>query len=58
LSIEAALVAVEVVHLVSKHRDRVYTAGRCAHWIKVKNSAVVAKEKLRFGGRGRLPERA
>jgi bifunctional non-homologous end joining protein LigD len=23
--------------LVSKHRDRPYRAGRCAHWIKVKN---------------------
>jgi bifunctional non-homologous end joining protein LigD len=23
--------------LVSKRRDRAYRAGRCAHWIKVKN---------------------
>jgi ATP-dependent DNA ligase len=23
--------------LVSKHRDRAYGAGRCKHWIKVKN---------------------
>jgi bifunctional non-homologous end joining protein LigD len=39
--------------MVSKHRERAYKGGRCAHWIKVKNPAVVAKEKLRFGGRGR-----
>jgi bifunctional non-homologous end joining protein LigD len=25
--------------IVSKHRDRAYRAGRCAHWIKVKNPA-------------------
>jgi len=24
--------------LVSKHRERAYLAGRCAHWVKVKNS--------------------
>jgi bifunctional non-homologous end joining protein LigD len=23
--------------LVSKHRERRYEAGRCKHWIKVKN---------------------
>jgi bifunctional non-homologous end joining protein LigD len=23
--------------MVSKHRDRAYCAGRCAHWIKNKN---------------------
>lgn len=23
--------------LVSKHRERAYLAGRCAHWVKVKN---------------------
>jgi ATP-dependent DNA ligase len=39
--------------LVWKHRGRAYKGGRCAHWIKMKNPVVVAKEKLRFGGRGR-----
>jgi bifunctional non-homologous end joining protein LigD len=23
--------------IVSKHRDRAYRAGRCPHWIKIKN---------------------
>ena len=25
--------------LVSKHRERAYRGGRCAHWVKVKNRA-------------------
>jgi bifunctional non-homologous end joining protein LigD len=35
--------------LVSKHRERAYKAGRCEHWIKVKNPAALASQKTRFG---------
>ena len=34
--------------MVSKHRDRAYKVGRCEHWIKVKNPAVMAKRRKRF----------
>ena len=37
--------------LVSKHRDRPYRGGRQKHWIKVKNPAVLVKERARFDHR-------
>ncbi|MCP1778868.1 ATP-dependent DNA ligase [Bradyrhizobium barranii subsp. barranii] len=32
--------------LVSKHRERAYGAGRCTHWIKVKNTAHPAYRRV------------
>ncbi|WP_349642896.1 DNA ligase [Bradyrhizobium japonicum] len=32
--------------LVSKHRERRYTAGRCTHWIKVKNRSHPAYKRV------------
>jgi ATP-dependent DNA ligase len=32
--------------MVSKHRDRAYGAGRCTHWIKVKNRAHPAYRRV------------
>ncbi len=31
--------------IVSKHEDRPYSAGRCKHWIKVKNRTHPAMER-------------
>ncbi len=33
--------------VVSKHRDRAYGAGRCRHWVKVKNPASPAMKRAR-----------
>jgi len=33
--------------IVSKHRSRAYTGGRCKHWIKVKNRAHPAYSRVR-----------
>jgi hypothetical protein len=35
--------------IVSKHRDRHYKAGRCAHWIKIKNPASPAMMRASDG---------
>ena len=35
--------------IVSKYRDRAYRAGRCSHWIKVKNPASPAMLRARDG---------
>jgi bifunctional non-homologous end joining protein LigD len=35
--------------IVSKHRDRAYRAGRCKHWIKVKNPAAPAMKRVEDG---------
>jgi ATP-dependent DNA ligase len=32
--------------IVSKHRDRAYRAGRCAHWIKAKNPDAPAMRRV------------
>jgi bifunctional non-homologous end joining protein LigD len=40
--------------LVSKHRDRPYRAGRCGHWIKVKNPkfpAMLRAKDVEWGAR-------
>jgi hypothetical protein len=36
--------------MVSKHRERAYRAGRCTHWVKVKNRKhpAFARVKDRF----------
>jgi bifunctional non-homologous end joining protein LigD len=31
--------------MVSKHRDRPYRGGRCAHWVKVKNPTSPAMKR-------------
>jgi hypothetical protein len=31
--------------MVSKHRDRAYGGGRCAHWVKVKNPSSPAMKR-------------
>jgi bifunctional non-homologous end joining protein LigD len=36
---------------ISKRREHTCKGGRCQHWVKMKNPAVVAKEKLRFDRR-------
>jgi bifunctional non-homologous end joining protein LigD len=33
--------------LVSKHKERPYSAGRCDHWIKVKNRTHPAFERVK-----------
>jgi bifunctional non-homologous end joining protein LigD len=33
--------------IVSKHLDRAYGAGRCRHWIKIKNPAHPAYSRVR-----------
>jgi len=33
--------------IVSKHLDRAYGAGRCKHWIKIKNPAHPAYSRVR-----------
>jgi ATP-dependent DNA ligase len=35
--------------IVSKHRDRAYRAGPCAHWIKIKNPASPAMRRAKDG---------
>ena len=35
--------------IVSKHRYRPYRAGRCAHWVKIKNPASPAMQHAREG---------
>jgi bifunctional non-homologous end joining protein LigD len=37
--------------LVSKHRDRADRAGRCSHWIKVKNPKSPAMLRAKKTGR-------
>jgi ATP-dependent DNA ligase len=33
--------------IVSKHRGRAYRGGRCRHWLKVKNRAHLACNRVR-----------
>jgi bifunctional non-homologous end joining protein LigD len=33
--------------VVSKHLDRAYDAGKCKHWVKVKNPAHPAYSRVR-----------
>jgi bifunctional non-homologous end joining protein LigD len=41
----------ELVGLVSKRRDRPYQAGRSKHWVKVKNRAHPAMDRVRGSDR-------
>jgi ATP-dependent DNA ligase len=34
--------------IVSKHRDRTYTPGKCRHWMKTKNPAHPAYSRVTF----------
>ena len=41
--------------IVSKHRGRAYTSGKCKHWLKVKNRAHPAYHRVRDARLGARP---
>ncbi len=44
--------------IVSKHRDRTYRAGRCAHWMKAKNPGSAAMKRAKDAFRALRPSNA